>query len=154
MSSCVLDRLIQAVASVAMRVRCDRASPCMPACDIWWNRPDPNMMKFVTMCCENSRLAVQLKTDINQQPDQQNAISCATSVFLGSSRGLVSCCNIYSCQIHTVEVIGSNPIAPTNLINILRVIPIFRCSNCFALCLKPWGKPVDLLRMKAAITHS
>jgi hypothetical protein len=34
-------------------------------------------------------------------------------VFLGSSRGLVSCCNTFSCQIHTVEVTGSNPVAPT-----------------------------------------
>ena len=33
---------------------------------------------------------------------------CATSVFLGSSRGLVSC-------FHTVEVTGSNPVAPTIL---------------------------------------
>jgi len=49
----------------------------------------------------------------NQQPDQQNAMSCATSVFLASSRGLASGCKVYSGQIHTVEVIGSNPIAPT-----------------------------------------
>ena len=40
-------------------------------------------------------------------------MSCATSVFLGSSRGLVSRCKVYSGHIHTVEVIGSNPIAPT-----------------------------------------
>src|SRR6516165_6082939 len=52
---------------------------------------------------------------LNQQPDQQNAMSCATSVFLGSSRRLASRCKVYPVQIHTVEVIGSNPIAPTNV---------------------------------------
>jgi len=49
----------------------------------------------------------------NQQPDQQNAMSCATSVFLGSSRGLASRCKVYSVQIHTVVVTGSSPVAPT-----------------------------------------
>ena len=34
-------------------------------------------------------------------------MSCATSVFLGSSRGLASRCKVCPGQIHTVEVIGS-----------------------------------------------
>ena len=59
----------------------------------------------------------------NQQSNQQNAMSCATSVFLGSSRGLVSRCNIYSCQIHTVEVTGSNPVAPTTVLRDFIEIP-------------------------------
>ena len=49
----------------------------------------------------------------SQQLNQQNAMSCATCVFLGSSRSLVSRCKAYSGQIHTVEVTGSNPVAPT-----------------------------------------
>jgi probable F420-dependent oxidoreductase len=38
----------------------------------------------------------------NQQLNQQNAMSCATCVFLGSSRSLVSRCKAYSGQIHTM----------------------------------------------------
>jgi hypothetical protein len=67
---------------------------------------------------QHAKMALRLlfaKKTVNQQPDQQNAMSYATSVFLGSSRGLVSRCNIYSVQIHTVEVTGSNPVAPTNV---------------------------------------
>ena len=40
-------------------------------------------------------------------------MSCATCVFLGSSRSLLSCCKGCSVQIHTVVVTGSSPVAPT-----------------------------------------
>jgi hypothetical protein len=46
-------------------------------------------------------------------------MSCATCVSLGSSRSLVSRCKAYSGQIHTVDVTGSNPVAP----NIICVLP-------------------------------
>jgi hypothetical protein len=59
----------------------------------------------------------------DQQPNQQNAMSCATCVFLGSSRSLVSRCKAYSGQIHTVEVTGSNPVAPTITIRSLHSRP-------------------------------
>src|SRR6516162_1704059 len=49
----------------------------------------------------------------DQQLNQQNEMSCATCVFLGSSRSLISCCKVYSVQIHTVVVTGSSPVAPT-----------------------------------------
>ena len=49
----------------------------------------------------------------DQQLNQQNGMSCATCVFLGSSRSLLSCCKAYPAQIHTVVVTGSSPVAPT-----------------------------------------
>ena len=43
----------------------------------------------------------------------QNAMSCTSYEVLGSLHVSVSCCKTEYTQIHTVEVIGSNPIAPT-----------------------------------------
>jgi len=52
---------------------------------------------------------------LNPQSKPQNAMSCTTCVYLGSLHALVSRCKTKSCQIHTVEVTGSNPVAPTNI---------------------------------------
>jgi hypothetical protein len=43
----------------------------------------------------------------------QNAVSCTSYEVLGSLHVSVSCSKTEYTQIHTVEVIGSNPIAPT-----------------------------------------
>ena len=43
----------------------------------------------------------------------QKAMSCTSYEVLGSLHVSVSCCKTEYTQIHTVEVIGSNPIAPT-----------------------------------------
>src|SRR5208337_5399274 len=57
-----------------------------------------------------------------------------TCVYLGNLHVLVSRC------IHTVEVTGSNPVAPTIRINHLQIIWVIGvapgCSNCSAMCLK------------------
>ena|SRR5215469_10373973 len=47
----------------------------------------------------------------NQQPDQPNSMSYATSVFLGSSRGLASGCGLFSPHSHGGSH-RSKPIAP------------------------------------------
>jgi len=40
--------------------------------------------------------------------DPHNFSSCRASAYSGIPRHLVSCRNIYCCQIHTVQVTGSN----------------------------------------------
>jgi len=52
-------------------------------------------------------------TITNPQSNPHNFSSCTTSAYLGIPRDVVSYCDVYSCPIHTVEVTGSNPVAPT-----------------------------------------
>src|SRR6266481_4359095 len=49
----------------------------------------------------------------NPQSNPQSMMSCMTSAYFGSPRGLVSCCNTYPCYLDTVEVCGSSPHGPT-----------------------------------------
>ena len=72
----------------------------------------------------------------------RNAMSCTSYEVLGSLHVSVSCCKTEYTQIHPVEVIGSNPIAPTIRINHLQSILVFcvapERSNCSSMCLKSW----------------
>jgi hypothetical protein len=40
----------------------------------------------------------------NPQSNPQTMMSCATSAYFGSPRGLVSCCKIYSCCSETAAL--------------------------------------------------
>src|SRR5882672_9227373 len=61
----------------------------------------------------------------NPQSDPQSMMSCATSAYFGSPRGLLSCCKTYPCHLDTVEVCGSSPHGPTILFKQLHIRPIF-----------------------------
>ena len=49
---------------------------------------------------------------LNPQPNPQNAMSCTTSAYFGSPRGLVSCCKTYSRSAVTAEVASSSLVVP------------------------------------------
>jgi hypothetical protein len=49
----------------------------------------------------------------NPQPNPQKMMSCTTCRYFGSPRVVVSRCKTYPGYAHTVEVVGSNPTAPT-----------------------------------------
>src|ERR1017187_3600096 len=50
---------------------------------------------------------------LNPQPNPQNLLSCPTSAYLGSPRGLVSRCKTYRGSAVTAEVAGSSPVVLT-----------------------------------------
>jgi hypothetical protein len=77
----------------------------------------------------------------NPHPDPQHPVSCATSAYFGSPRGLVSCCKTYSCCPDKGEVGGSSPPRPTiqitNEYAAILTFPLFwdlpqdlTCSSC------------------------
>ena len=49
----------------------------------------------------------------NPQPSPHNAMSCTTSAYFSSPRGLLSRWKTWYIYSHTVEVVGSNPTAPS-----------------------------------------
>src|SRR5258708_31014197 len=49
----------------------------------------------------------------NPQSNPESMMSCTTSAYFGSPRGLLSCCKSYPCYLDTVEVCGSSPHGPT-----------------------------------------
>src|ERR1700730_15440261 len=49
----------------------------------------------------------------NPHSNPQCMMSCATSAYFGSPRGLLSCCKTYERHLDTVEVCGSSPHGPT-----------------------------------------
>src|SRR5258708_39241877 len=49
----------------------------------------------------------------NPQSNPESMMSCTTSAYFGSPRGLLSCCKSYPCHLDTVEVCGSSPHGPT-----------------------------------------
>src|ERR1017187_4923222 len=49
---------------------------------------------------------------LNPQLNPQNLLSCPTSAYLGSPRGLVSRCKTYRGSPVTAEVAGSSPVVP------------------------------------------
>src|SRR5208282_1141776 len=51
---------------------------------------------------------------LNPQPNPQNAMSCTTSAYFVSPRGLVSCGKTYPGKTVTEEVAGSSPVVPAN----------------------------------------
>jgi hypothetical protein len=55
----------------------------------------------------------------NPQSNPLSMMSCTTSAYFGSPRGLLSCCKAYPCHLDTVEVCGSSPHGPTILFNTL-----------------------------------
>src|ERR1700724_3715438 len=55
----------------------------------------------------------------NPQSNPQCMMSCTTSAYFGSPRGLLSCCKAYPCHLDTVEVCGSSPHGPTIIFNTL-----------------------------------
>jgi len=52
---------------------------------------------------------------LNPQPNPQNAMSCTTSAYFGSPRGVVSCCKSYPGKTVTAEAAGSSPVVPAIL---------------------------------------
>jgi hypothetical protein len=59
------------------------------------------------------RIAAEFVDFFNPQSNPQTMMSCATSAYFGSPRGLVSCCKTYSCCSDKGEVGGSSPPRPT-----------------------------------------
>src|SRR6266566_6686687 len=71
------------------------------------------------------RLAVQSALEFQPTTQPTKSMSCMTSSYFGSPRGLVSCCKTYPCYLDTVEVWGSSPHGPTISFKQLHIRPIF-----------------------------
>src|SRR5438477_13028800 len=69
-------------------------------------------------------------------------MSCMTSAYFGSPRGLVSYCNTYPCHLDTEEVRGSSPPGPTIVFHLANPPGNFTCKLGCAKVLfvdLPWG---------------
>src|ERR1700687_3657315 len=113
----------------------------------------------------------------NPHSNPQCVVTCTTSAYFGSPRGLLSCCKTYPGKIDTVEVCGSSPHGPTIIFNTLAGVSrnphqnftcnssLVNCPHCASLlvvacgisCYVRWGRrntnPRPLFAVVTSLHH-